>query len=215
MNATRKYSSYLISGCIHLLVLLLLAFMYVHTDTRQSWHQFEWLSAVEQGIVDEAIPGVESEMESALDADPEAAEEIIVAPPLLESPHWESIENSSPIVDPAALNRDLANALKDDSSTGASESAPYSSSMLEGGADVYFIRETSRSITPLMDDSVVVEFYIDKDGSVMMNSIKVLSYRKAEHWRSLREAMKNWRFGFTGAYNPRKVYRIRCNFRLD
>jgi hypothetical protein len=214
VKSSKAYSPYLISGFIHLLLLLLLGFLYINIDTRQRWHQFEWITEMEPGVVGKAFPQAEFGEDSTKPSDPTASEEVEPTTPLIENPHWENTEQQNVIIDPSTISRDNISALKDDGRVGNGESLAYSSSLIEGGADVFFIRETIPSITPLMDDSVVVEFSINRDGTVDMNSIKVISYRKAEHWYSLYEAMRSWRFGFTGAYNPRKLYQIRCNFRL-
>jgi hypothetical protein len=209
------FRPYLISTLLHLLILFLLALWNIRIENPQRWYQFEWLSEANLG----AMPGTQ---ENELSSDEAPVQEDSATPampqietPILQSPLWEATESRAPIADAGEINQKLSRRLQDAAPVAGQNSAGYSSQLLEGGGDAYFIKETSPDITPLMDDSVIVEFRLSRDGSVIMNDLKVISYRRAEHWHALREAMKAWRFGFNKAYDPSRLYRIRCNFVLE
>jgi hypothetical protein len=206
---------YIVSTAIHLVLLVLLALWTVSTENQQRWYRFDWLSEADLGTVDGAAragdPAASPSTEQSLG--PEADAPVLEAPQI-EQPVWENTDIRNSIADPVAVKDKLASSLREAGSTQGIPSGSYSSNLLEGGGDAFFIRETAPQITPLMDDSVVVEFSLNRNGTVAMNSLKVISYRKAEHWRALREAMRGWRFGFTGAYVPGNIYRISCNFKL-
>lgn len=216
MKPAPFYKPYLISASLHLLLLLVLALWTVSVRDNSRWYQFEWLSEADLGRLEAAGRPGEPLAEPSTDALPRATEETTTdAAPVIEQPVWDSPDSSTPIANPAASTANISSSLRESALPLGSGSARYSSSLLEGGGDAYFIREVPPNINPLIDDTVIVEFTLSRDGRVNMSSVSVISYRRAEHFRALREAMREWRFGFTGAYEPSKVYRIRCNFSLN
>ncbi len=207
---------YLISAGMHFILLLLLALWSINMEDNRRWYQFDWLSEADLGSLEAAgQPG---------DATAQPANEQLQAvednatnaeAPVIEQPVWDSMDASTPIANPNLNPSNLSSSLREAATPQGSGATGYSSSLLEGGGDAYFIREVAPKITPLMDDTVIVEFTLNRDGRVNMSSVSVISYRRAEHFRALREAMRDWRFGFTGAYEQSRVYRIRCNFSLN
>ena len=218
---------YLISVLVHGLILLLFMLISLNPEVSKQWHQFDWIieqreeppftepihASVPTGVETPAS-AIERE-ESGQKEESIAEENPKVAPiesPLFELPQSQATAPITNIERNPSLTEALSSAGVDTSE--AFGTGGYSSSLIEGGSDAYFLHETKPWVTPLMDDVVIVEFKLGRDGRVDMNSLSVISYRKAEHWEALRIAMRDWRFGFTGPYNPAKKYRIRCNFTL-
>jgi hypothetical protein len=216
----QKYP-YLISVAIHALILLLFALLSLQVEPQVSWHHFDWLMDPAEDVVASAAattgdfeatasePATEAPEASVSEQNPQVQ---AIESPLLESP---SISN--PGIQPSiSRNPALTEALRSAQSNGeeGQNAAGYSSTLIEGGSDAFFIRESKPKIKPLEDDVVIVEFALTRDGRIAMNSVNVISYRRAAHWEALRDEMRNWRFGFTGAYDASKRYRIRCNFTL-
>ncbi|MCB5252566.1 MAG: hypothetical protein RBR69_00235 [Candidatus Cloacimonadaceae bacterium] len=210
---------YLISLALHALILLIFAIISLNVKPQAKWQQFEWISASEPTMAASSLAKADAaHSASETSVSSEGSQE-------LESHQLHDIESPA-IASPAPAKTRIKTApLRETSlgqtlnpsvngSTGAAEAAGSSLSLIEGGSDAYFIHETKPRITPLEDDVVIVEFALSSDGRVKMNSVNVISYRRAAHWEALREEMHSWRFGFTGAYKAEKRYRIRCNFKL-
>ncbi|MDD2210280.1 MAG: hypothetical protein PHN71_03035 [Candidatus Cloacimonetes bacterium] len=207
--------AYAISIFIHIVVFGIFSVLHLNTKNQQKWHSFDWLSETNMGRVNTSAQYGENKglknLDSMVKNQPESGN---ASASKIESPFLESIENQEPAINPQRITGSISDKLKEAGSIGNPESKAYYSNMLEGDADVYFINETLPTIAPLINDSVVVEFSLYRDGKVNMNRVKVITYRRSEHWLSLKEAMQSWRFGFTGTYNAQRVYRIRCNFTL-
>lgn len=219
---------YLISVGIHVVILLLFMLISLNTEANQQWHEFDWiLEQREEPPITEpmqsSLPRANEESSASMEIpedtgvseETELVQNPVVSPiesPLLEVPN----QDTGAAVTSIERNPSLTEAL---SSAGVDATNPlgtggYSSTLIEGGSDAYFLHETRPNIKPLMDDTVIVEFRLLSSGRVDMSSLSVVSYRRAEHWEALRVAMRDWRFGFTGPYNSEKRYRIRCNFTL-
>ena len=216
-----KYS-YLISLGLHALLLLIFAIISFNVAKPQTkWHQFDWIIEPESEGVIGSYPNANEGMPESAGAMAKPAEVLPAqkSPALhdIESPLLESPAQTKPKIETAPLRESPFTQSQSTSAgtgTGVAGSSGLSMSLIEGGSDAYFIRETKPKITPLENDVVIVEFSLSADGRVQMNSLNVISYRRAAHWEALREEMHAWRFGFTGTYKPEKRYRIRCNFHL-
>ncbi|MCB5270245.1 MAG: hypothetical protein LHW56_00210 [Candidatus Cloacimonetes bacterium] len=215
-----KYA-YLISLGLHALILVIFALISLNVKTQTKWQQFDWILESEPVGADSPYPSAnagtpQAAGEKATPAKAVSAEESQsfhdIESPLLEIP----TETKTRIQTTPSRDSRLTQALSPTQSTGGGEgnASGFSLSLIDGGSDAYFIHETKPKITPLEDDVVIVEFSLSAEGRVKMNNLNVISYRRAAHWEALREEMRSWRFGFTGAYKPEKRYRIRCNFKL-
>lgn len=222
-----KYS-YLISIGIHAIILLLFMFISLRIDEQQKWHEIDLIFEQQKeplftepnqssspSILEENSASKDITESTVIHEESEVVQNPLVSPidsPLLELPDEGNRVPITSIERNPSLTEALTSAIaKNDNPL---EAGGYSSALVEGGSDAYFLHETKPNIKPLMDDTVIVEFKLLSNGRVDMSSISVVSYRRAEHWETLRKAMKDWRFGFTGPYNPEKRYRIRCNFTL-
>ncbi len=233
LDPAAKKQSYLISIGLHLVLVLIFMLITLRMEPQRRWHDFEWiLSPAEPDLMAETISTagtMPSEIPATVAAPSDnlvndlsssaqqVSETVNPSVPHIESPLLESPADTKPgittdITRDPRLTQALSNAGED--GPGLSVSGSYSSSLIEGGSDAYFLRETKPRINPLMDDVVTVEFALNRNGTVDMSSLNVLNYKRAEHWEALRLAMREWRFGFTGPYNSSKRYRIRCNFTL-
>lgn len=217
----REKYPYLISLVLHGLILLIFAIISLNVKPQAKWHQFDWILASEP-------KGASSFSQGNAAAQHSAGEIPVLSEPIPEAENQRPQDIESPVLEsPAPAKTRIQTApLRDkslsqglisagNSSSGEADAAGSSLSLIEGGSDAYFIHETRPRITPLENDVVIVEFSLAADGRVQMNSVNVISYRRAAHWEALQEEMRSWRFGFTGAYKPEKRYRIRCNFKLS
>lgn len=206
---------YMISLIIHLSLLLLLSLWKIIVEDPQKWYEFEWLSRESYiGSVAPAAAGKDTAEDAIADIPQTDTESSVSSEDFIEQPSWDSTDNNVPNPNTNVIRSDLSTTIHDSGLPRGGSSSGLSLDLTQGGGDAYFIRESLPDISPLMDDTVVVEFSLNRDGSVRMNSVKVISYRRAEHWRALRDAMRSWRFGFTGGYNPNNVYRISCRFTI-
>lgn len=211
-----KYS-YLISLVLHGLIVLIFALISLNVKPQSKWQQFDWiLDSDHQGNIG-SFPKANEE---AAQATGEMSKPATALPTKeshssndIESPILEGPTQTKPKIQTAPLRESSLNQTPGfTNGTGGDET--NSLSLLEGGSDAYFIRKSSPRIIPLEDDIVTVEFSLSADGRVDMNSLNVIKYRRSAHWEALREEMRSWRFGFTGAFKPEKRYRIQCNFKL-
>lgn len=202
------------SLALHLLIIIVLALWHIKTEPVRNWHSFEWFNkaALEQSKLDQSHV-----------LSPQAGQGLLSANEFSEQISGGEEASPSRIIEMPSFSQDSTNESDIDFSmedlrlgVDSQNSNAYGDRalQLQGKSDAFFIRETLPTITPLMDDNVVVEFKLDRDGKVLMSSINVVSYRKAEHVQSLRKAMEEWKFGFTGKYKPDQIYRIRCKFTL-
>lgn len=212
---------FLISLGLHGLILLIFALISLNVKPETRWHQFEWLVASEPKAAASPFPSSNEGAPQAAARASKPAKAVSgqeshsfhdIESPLLESPTQVKPKIQTTPVRESPLSPALNSAAN--TAAGDAGTAGFSYSMLDGGSDAYFIRETKPKITPLEDDVVIVEFSLSANGRVNMNSLNVISYRRAAHWEALRKEMGSWIFGFTGAYKPEQLYRIRCNFTL-
>jgi hypothetical protein len=210
-----RKNPYLISLGLHGLLLLIFALVSFNVKPPTQWHQFDLM-------LDPPPKGAPSSAAGASSGKPKAATKIAkpaesvpelahslqdIESPLLDSP----VQTKPKIETKPRRETPLSPAANTVGNTGA---AGFSFSLIEGDSDAYFIYETKPQIRPLENDVVVVEFSLSADGRIKMNDLKVERYNSGAHWEALQQEMRSWRFGFTGAYNPEKRYRIRCDFRL-
>jgi hypothetical protein len=204
----------LYSLTLHILIIIIFALWHIRSESMKNWHSFEWFNkaSFEQTKLDQSHV-----------LSHQAGEGLLAADELSEQVSGGEETSPSRIIEMPKLSQDSSDESEIDFSMGDlrlgvdgqnSGVQGERTLQLQGKSDAFFIRETLPNITPLMDDNVVVEFKIGRDGKVLMSSINVVSYRKAEHVQSLRKAMEEWKFGFTGKYKPDQSYRIRCKFTL-
>ncbi|MDI3503131.1 MAG: hypothetical protein PWP64_67 [Candidatus Cloacimonadota bacterium] len=216
-----KRYPYLLSLGIHALLLLILAFLSINVKQQTQWHQIDWYMDTEEEVISagtkaasENIPDDTAAKDEPRTASSTEQNQQVIA---IESPLLETPKISDQVIEPEVsrdpvLTEALSATLRNPDS-GQANSGIFT--VIEGGSDAFFIRESKPKIQPLEDDQVIVEFALKRDGTIDMNSVNVISYRRAAHWEALRAEMHNWRFGFTGAYDASKRYRIRCNFTLQ
>lgn len=206
------------SVMLHLILFVILAFWQINIAPKKAWHSFELF----RHPTDYAQAMSQKPSSATEDGDTQSAAQNQANPTHTEE-HFATSHESSLLEMPDLTDYDadattppgFESELWRDANSGATSSLTSRISLLEGSGRAYFLREKLPAITPLMDDNVVLEFRLKSDGRVDMSSIKVISYRKAEHFQSLRKAMEEWRFGFTGRYDATKTYRIRCRFTLS
>ncbi len=201
------------SVSLHVLFMIVFALWQLNVEPKKSWHSFEWFT---QTTLFEPISPDKAHLTGS-----DVKHGLLTADELLEQISAREEASSSNIIEMPMFSQDSTatndmDFLQDDLRLGIDgiNSIGYGERalQLQGKSDAFFIREIVPAITPLMDDNVVVEFRLDREGKVLMSSINVVSYRRAEHYQSLRKAMEDWKFGFTGKYDPEQVYRIRCKF---
>ncbi|MCB5265029.1 MAG: hypothetical protein LHW41_02130 [Candidatus Cloacimonetes bacterium] len=218
---TQDKYSYLISLGLHAVIILIFALISLKVKPQTKWQQFDWIMDSEPVGADSPFlranagaPKAAGEKATPAEAVPAQESHSLhdIESPLLEIP----TETKTRIQTTPSRDSRFTQALSPAQSTGSGEAdgTGFSFSLIDGGSDAYFIHETKPKITPLEDDVVIVEFSLSAAGRVKMNDLNVISYRRAAHWDALKEEMRSWRFGFTGAYKPEKRYRIRCNFTL-
>ena len=91
----------------------------------------------------------------------------------------------------------------------------FSTSLETGDGDAYIISQPKPNIVPHEEGEVLLEFRLTSSGAVVMGSVNVLSYTSGSYLESVRRVLPTWKFGFRKAYNPDKMYRIRCKFTVD
>lgn len=211
LKLLRHPFSYSVS--LHILLMLIFALWQLNIEPKKSWHSFEWFT--QTTLFDQINP------DKSLLSGSDMKHGLLTAEELLEQISAREEASASSIIEMPMFSQDSTAAndmdfLADDFRLGMdginNMGQGERTLQLQGKTDAFFIREIVPTITPLMDDNVVVEFRLDREGKVLMSSINVVSYRKAEHYQSLRKAMEDWKFGFTGKYDPQQTYRIRCKF---
>lgn len=213
---------------IHIAILLLFALILLKPVIEQKWHEFEWETPAKEAIAQS--PGKRSltpdlkesptappasNLEPSLPSAPVNPTVKPIESPLIETPITQSNTDNATVVR-INRNRNMTDALRGvaDTNTTGGGNFGFSASLEDGGGEAYIIKQTIPKITPTMDDDVVVEFRLSESGSVIQNSINIVSYKQSAHVNALRAEMQNWRFGFKGAYNSTRVYRLRCKFSL-
>ena len=215
--------SYAISIGTHLLILLILAFIYYRVPQAKSWHEFEWLSPPDfvqeldkqerQGFA-EAAPSIPSSGAQALSPQhsqqPKPGVSNLIESPVIDHTSsqpgaFEELKRGTGSDAFAAVGDHLAN---------PGHASGYNASLVSGAAEAYIIRQNPPKISPLSDDEVLIDFKLSESGRVLMNSVNVLAYKESAHWEAIRREMPSWRFGFKGQYHQDRIYRIRVVFRV-
>ncbi|MCK9309547.1 MAG: hypothetical protein PHH43_05855 [Candidatus Cloacimonetes bacterium] len=222
-------NGYVLSLIGHLLLLLILAIFVIKPTLPTKWHSFEWelpdtpkLSATVASKG--AIPGPITPIAEKQSVNQEEAvaqssppTEVKQQPRVLESPVIDA-SNSSATTNPPSIrtsrNR-TSDALRSLGNTLPSGNFGFSSNLEQGDGDAYIIAQPKPVIVPDIDGEVFLEFKLNNKGGVDANSLIVLSYNSASYVEAVKKVLPQWRFGFRGAYNPDRKYRIRCKFIIN
>jgi len=221
-------NGYLISTVIHLLIILILALLVLKPKLPQRWHTFEWetpeITAVSnvqssQGIVPNAprevadipspivSPGVVHTTQPAV---------VSPAPRIIESPLLEAPAASSTTSDTNTQNRKrVASSLRSMGNTIPGGNSGFSADLELGNGEAFIIQQPKPLIVPTIDGEVLLEFKLSSRGTVDISSVKVLSFSTAAYVEAVQKVLPQWQFGFRGAYQPDRLYRVRCRFVVD
>lgn len=217
-------NGYAVSVVLHLIIFLILALIFVKPVLPVKWHQFEWEfplkeasddSPAAKGVTQTPAP-VKAEIATSSPAvvsapQAETTEQRITETPILETP---SIETSTPSKVTVPRSR-ARSGLLDVGKNLPGGNFGFSANMEQGSGEAYIISQPKPNIIPNEEGEVFLEFKLTGRGDVDLNSVVVLSYTNAAYVEAVQKALRSWRFGFRGAYNPDKKYRIRCKFVIN
>jgi len=219
-------NGYVLSFIGHLLLLLLLALLVIKPTFPTKWHSFEWelqdtpkLSSTLASTGISPVPTTSiAEKQSVIQEEP-----LPQSPPpvavkqqarILESPVIDTPNNST-IANPQTIRTSrtrTSDALRSLGNTLPSGNFGFSSNLEQGDGNAYIITQPKPVIIPDVDGEVYLEFKLNQKGGVEMKSLIVITYSSASYVEAVKKVLPEWRFGFRGAYNPERKYRIKCNF---
>lgn len=219
-------NGYTLSALLHVLVLLLFAFVAIKPALVQKWHQFEWdyetkepdlETSAPRGITEapavqeSPLPVTETLAPNPVESVPPGETERIIEPPKIATPA------TTPTKSPAVRVRKSTgiNTLKNLGNTLPTGNMGFSGSLEQGSGEAYVISLPKPQIMPTEEGEVFIEFKLNSGGDVNMTSINVISYSSTLYVEAVKKTMRNWKFGFKNTYNPERLYRIRCKFVVD
>jgi hypothetical protein len=221
-------NGYLISSLIHLLIILILALIILNPKLPERWHSFEWetpsdnaVSNVQssQGIVPNApreVADIPSPLVTPGEVQNTVPTVVSPTPRLIDSPLLEAPAVSTSTSDINTQNRRrAATSLRSMGNTVPGGNSGFSADLEMGSGDAYIIQQPKPMIVPNIDGEVLLEFKLTNRGSVDISSVKVISFSTAGYVEAVQRVLPQWQFGFRGAYQPDKLYRVRCRFVVD
>ncbi|MDY0151341.1 MAG: hypothetical protein RBS43_03620 [Candidatus Cloacimonas sp.] len=221
-------SGYVQSAIVHILLLLLLAVIFIKPVLPLKWHSFEW--ELPQRVATERAPAAKgvTPVPAVAEADkPALAPSVVsVAPTVNPAPATEQriietpvMETPADAISPASRPRTSRersdSGLRDLGKNLPGGNFGFSTSMEQGSGEAYIIAQSKPNIQPTEEGEVFLEFRLTSRGEVDMGSVVVISYSTASYVEAVQKALRTWRFGFRGTYNPERKYRIRCNFVIN
>lgn len=221
-------SGYVQSAIVHILLLLLLAVIFIKPVLPLKWHSFEW--ELPQRVATDSAPAAKgvTPVPAAVEADkPASAPSVVSVAPtptpapvteqrIIEAPVMETpAEAISPTSRPRTSRSRSNSGLRDLGKNLPGGNFGFSASMEQGSGDAYIIEQPKPNIQPTEEGEVFLEFRLTARGEVDMGSVMIISYSKASYEEAVQKALRTWRFGFRGTYNPDRKYRIRCNFVIN
>jgi hypothetical protein len=219
-------NAYIQSLLIHAVLIIILALMIIKPQIPHHWHVFEWeisgdVEARNEQSSKGIIPNSPSEVADIASTitsagDLQTSEPAIVTsnPKLIESPVIEAPSTSFSENNTTNRKRN-ANPLLSIGNTIPGGNSGFSADMEMGNGDAYIIQQAKPNITPTMDGEVLIEFKLSNRGSVDTNSVKILSFSSTNYVEAVQKVLPQWQFGFKGAYQADRLYRIRCRFVVD
>jgi len=222
----RFANGYTLSALAHIILLVLLALLMIKPFVSSQWHSFEWVledeNPSEEAASTKGVLG-KAEISPLVNIANQASEEGSVSPsassvpselaPIIEQP--KPINSNSSSKEQVKAIRRTSSALRSVGENLPTGNMGFSSSMEQGGGEAYIVSQSKPQIVPNEEGEVYLEFKLTPTGNVDYNSINVITYSSAAYVESVRRAMRTWKFGFRGAYNPDRLYRIRCKFVID
>jgi TonB family protein len=218
---------YLLSIVVHAVLLLIMALLAIHPAIQVKWHSFEWSQEQPQKL---EIPA-----SSKGDTQRSASQEIKAVAPVaavsqsIEQPITKGETNSvleqpkiadTSIIEPNRSASRVVRNLGKNALRSIGENLPggdygFSGSLEQGGGEAYIISQPKPAIIPSEEGEVYLEFKLDQAGRVDMSSVNIISYSTASYADAVQKALRSWKFGFKGRYEPNRIYRIRCKFVID
>ena len=220
-------NGYVISLALHLVLLIIAALWYFKPHLQQTWHQFEW--ELPDPTPDSQLPrsqgslqnnpsanaGIKAGTNANLPASANGTSSPLIPMPS-ELPQVSSPGMNNAISTPAPISRtEAGTALRNVGNGLPSGNNGFSASLETGDGDAYIISQPKPNIVPHEEGEVLLEFRLSSNGTVVINSVNVLSYTSGSYLESVRRVLPTWKFGFRKAYNPDKMYRIRCRFTVN
>ncbi len=222
----RLVNGYTVSAFVHLILLIILALLIIKPFVPSRWHSFEWEldpakplqePASNKGVSGKAVEEDSTPVQETVREENKGTSPANVIPaeiaPILDVP--KPIDISASTNAPVRAVRKFSSTLRNMGENLATGNLGFSASMEQGGGEAYIISQPKPQIVPTEEGEVYLEFKLTPTGKVDSSSINVLSYNSAAYLESVRKAMASWKFGFRGAYNPERLYRIRCKFVVD
>lgn len=232
---TRKLlsSSYFISACLHLILLLILALIVLKPVAEQIWHTFEWgeelpepspqiqdpIEAPESDLPQQTedtqgqlipqtpIPQTQTPQQIQNPQSPHVAPSLPTREDHIEAPRLGNREISAPAPAPPRDGRRVLPATTQGTNTGSGEGYE----MLMGDGVV-----AERAPLPRVDytdrEVLDVEFKLNAEGRIRMETLVNITMVPQTHLDATRAALRNWKFRFLGVYRPEQVYRLRFRF---
>jgi len=220
-------NGYLLSLVVHGALLLIMALLAIHPVTRLNWHSFEWSQEQPQKLeIPASSQGVTKRSENQQSNT--AAQETTVSQSI-EQPTAKGETNTvleqPKIADTSVTepNRSVSRVVRNPGKNALrsiGENLPggdygFSGSLEQGGGEAYIISQPKPAIIPSEEGEVYLEFKLDPAGRVDMSSVNIISYSTASYADAVQKALRSWKFGFKGRYEPNRMYRIRCKFVID
>ena len=225
VSGHRFINGYSLSVILHLLLLLLGAVYVVRPKIHKTWHQFEWnLKEPSQVIANPGMKGISDYQSPQSNAPAMANDATSKSVPvaggnentpsrIIDLPIERPSFNGQADLNDAGRYRELdKRVLQAPGGSLAGGKYGFSSQMEAGGGDAYFLQQVNPRIAPNQDGEVLLEFRLTAKGTVIMNSLNVVSYTSTAYVDAVRKVLPEWKFGFNKAYDPKKIYRIRCRF---
>lgn len=219
-------NAYIQSLLIHAVLIIILALMIIKPKLPQHWHVFEWefngnLEAGKEQSSKGVIPNSPSEVADIASTitsagDLQTSEPAIVTsnPRIIESPVIEAPSTSFSENNTTNRKRNASSLLSIGNTIPGGNSG-FSADMEMGNGEAYIIQQAKPNIVPTMDGEVLLEFKLNNRGSVDINSVKIISFSSTTYVEAVKKVLPQWQFGFKGAYQADKLYRIRCRFVVD
>lgn len=220
----RLRNGYAVSFILHGLLCLLCALLFIKPMLPAKWHSFEWElpepdpspeAAAAMGVssapASEETPVVSASSDIVSPAQQTQPEPVRIDNPVIETPATPSSSARRTKIP----NTRRGSGLRDLSSNLPGGDYGFSANLEQGSGEAYIISQPKPQIVPNEEGEVYLEFRLTPRGDVDMNSVVVLSFSNAKYQEAVQKAMRSWRFGFRGAYNSERKYRIRCNFVIN